>query len=198
MFAGFAAVFVGIMVFVLISFAIPYAVLRMRDARSEKPDPKLGLKAAMYYFFSLGIMLILFGLTWLVMDFLMTEQRPVDWFTPERRVAVAFMISGLFFTIVHLALVKVMTNDRNPAARRMFAGWRMAIHGLVVISVVTGLLAIYIQKNYGDVPERDRKGLWGVLLVWLPSWVIHLVLLWFYSQPLYEPRRSDSGPDWDR
>jgi hypothetical protein len=200
MFAGFAAIYLVFLLLVPLSLAVPYVVLRMRDARSERPDPQLGLKAAMYFFFSLGIMLFLSGLTTLVVDLLVDEGRmPGGGLTEAQRISFAFMVAGLIFTLLHLGLVKSMTNDRNPAARRMFMGWRMAIHGLVILSVITALLVIYFQKEFGGPGTlKLRKSLWGVLLVWLPSWILHLVLLWVYSRPLYEPRRAESDRDWDR
>jgi len=204
-FAAMVVIWVVALITTLLSFAIPYAILRIRDVRSERPDPQMGLKAAMYFFFSIGIMLFLNGLTVLVWDLLVIQpKRPLLFpqmkgLDPIQRIAIAGMVSGLIFALLYLGLVKGMTNDRNPAARRMFAGWRMAFHGLVVIVVVTVLLAIYFQEDFGGERTLDtRKGLWGVLLVWGPSWILHVVLVWFYSQPLYEPRRSDDRSEWQR
>ena len=39
----------------MLALAIPYAILRMRDARGGRPDPQLGFKVAMNYFFSLAL-----------------------------------------------------------------------------------------------------------------------------------------------
>jgi hypothetical protein len=204
-----AVIWISLLVVVPLSFAIPYAILRMRDTRSEKPDPQVGLKSAMYFFFSLGIMLFLFGLTMLVVD-LIARDRPElppgmrrdEGLNETQRVSLALMVAGLIFTLLHLGLVKAMTNDRNPASRRMFAGWRSVIHGLVILVVVTVLLVIYFQKDFGgEGTLRVRKQLWATLLVWTPSWILHLVLLWFYSRPLYEPSRTLDRPDrpeWQR
>jgi hypothetical protein len=200
LFAGIAAVWAVILGVVLLSFAIPYAVLRIRDIRSERPDPQIGMKAAMYFFFSIGIMLFLTGLTVLVVDLIVSpDRRGQTGLTENQRTSLALMVSGVLFAIIHLVLVKAATNDRNPAARRIFAGWRMAIHGMTVISLVTALLVIYFQKDFGgEGTLRTRKTLWGMILIWVPSWVLHLVLVWFYSRPLYEPSRSPERPDWER
>jgi hypothetical protein len=209
---SFIAGTVLVMVFIfgivsLVSFAVPYMVLRIKDMKSEKPDPQIGVKSAMYFFFSNGIMVFLFGLTILVVDLLVSgdDFRARRQFGPgpgddglseAKRIGLAFMVSGLIFALLHLGLVKGMTNDRNPASRRIFAGWRMAIHGMVVLTTLTALLVVYFQRDMGDL--RTRKALWGVMLVWIPSWILQIVLVWFYSQPLYEPSRSENRSEWMR
>jgi hypothetical protein len=100
------------------------------------------------------------------------------------------MLSGIAFTFLHLGLVKALTRDDQwPAARRMFVGWRFAIQVLVVIVTSTFLLGVLFQKDFGD--KEARKTLFGILLVWVPSWVIHLALLRIYSKDLYQPRRAE-------
>jgi hypothetical protein len=41
--------------------AFPYLALRTQDARADKPDPQLGLKSALHFFFSLGLLIALTG-----------------------------------------------------------------------------------------------------------------------------------------
>jgi hypothetical protein len=201
-FPGFE--FIGGLVFVytlilaassLISLAIPYIVLRMRDSRSGTPDPQIGIKAALYYFFSVGIILFLTGLTTLIMDILVDKKAaPGQGMNAVQRTSLGVMTSGAFFALLHLALIKGATNDRNPAARRIFAGWRLAIHGMVVVLTSTIFLGILFQKDFGGDSLKDvRRQLLGVLLVWVPSWVLHFVLVRVYSQPLYEPSRQIGG-----
>jgi hypothetical protein len=97
-------------------------------------------------------------------------------------------------TLLHLVLVKSMTNDsRSYAARRMFAGWRLAVHGLVVVFALAALMMVLFQKDFGD--KELRKAFFGMLLVWFPSWVLHLVLVGFYSRQLYTPSRT--GDEWE-
>ena len=54
--------------FVLLGLAIPYAILHARDSRGVERDPHLGLKTAMYFFYSLSILIVLTGLTIIAVD----------------------------------------------------------------------------------------------------------------------------------
>jgi hypothetical protein len=111
-----------------------------------------------------------------------------------QRIGIALIIAGLVVALLHLALVKLITQDRPLAARRMFAGWRLVIHSIVVVSAFTVLLVVLLMKDDNEGIHRGlvetRKMMAGVLLVWVPSWVLHLVLVAYYSRPLYEPPRD--------
>jgi hypothetical protein len=67
--AGFYAAALVVPVVVL-GFAVAYVSLRIRDSRSETPDPELGIKSAYHAFMTTGILLILTGLTISATDFL--------------------------------------------------------------------------------------------------------------------------------
>lgn len=54
----------------LLALAAIYISLRIRDSRSETPDPELGVKSAFYTFLSGGVLLALSGLTISATDFL--------------------------------------------------------------------------------------------------------------------------------
>jgi hypothetical protein len=179
---------------VLLSLAIPYAVLYMRDSRNEEHDPEIGLKSAMYFMFSLSIILILVGLTVIVIDFLMDEKGPAGAksagdFNEMQRLGAAMMVSGFAVGLFHLVVILGFTNDRRfPAARRVFLGWRLAIHSLVVLGAFTILVVQVFQK---DVNWDKLKPVFGVLLVWTPSWLAHLILIRYYrSAPIPRLRRS--------
>ena len=88
----------------LMGLAIPYAVLRLRDAKGE-PEAQAGFKAALYFFFSMSVMLILTGLTIIVVDLVMTTDfglgPPRNRFAGRepfpneaQRTAFGFLISG--------------------------------------------------------------------------------------------------------
>jgi hypothetical protein len=47
----------------LLALAFPYAALRVRDSRAADPDPQLGLKAGLYFTYSLALLVGLAGLT---------------------------------------------------------------------------------------------------------------------------------------
>jgi hypothetical protein len=203
----FASLFAGLFMYglliapvLLLALAIPYAILRLRDARSDQRDPQLGLKAGLYYFYSLGVLLCLNGLTVAVVDLVM-DKRPgavavVDWFTPAQRVGWAMVTSGVCFALLHLAIIKGLTNDTKwPTPRRIFVGWRFAFHGLVVLFAFTALLVICFQKDFGD--KNARNSALAVLLVWVPSWVLHLSFLRYQSRQLYSPRLPESTREVD-
>jgi hypothetical protein len=207
----------------LLGLAIPYAVLRLRDSRNVEHDPQLGMKAALYFSFSLAILISLTGLTVLVVDlfsgggasFLAApwEQppnahglRPPEiiarpWEQPPKvpglptppaspkggsitaaqRNGGAMVVSGLILAVLHRVLIFGATNDRKrPEARRVFVGWRFAVHAVVVVFAVVALTMLVFQEHV-DQMSLDR--LLGVLAVWVPSWVIHLGLLTLCSRP---------------
>src|SRR6266480_4939613 len=116
----------------LLALAIPYMMLRLREARSAQQDPQLGLRTALYFFFSVGILLVLNGLTVLVVD-MMTDRKPAaapkpagpgfgvmpapvaqpaeEFPNSAQRTGAALVLSGIAFTLLHLGLVKALTRD---------------------------------------------------------------------------------------
>jgi hypothetical protein len=86
----------------------------------------------------------------------------------------AFLTSGAIVTLIH-GLLLLGTNDgQYRAARRAFTGTRFAISGIVVVVSLTALFAVLFQK---DVQFRHVKPILAILLVWLPTWIVHMVLL---------------------
>jgi hypothetical protein len=178
----------------LLGLAIPYAVIHLRSQPGLQRDPQIGIKVALYYFFSISILLLLSGLSILVVDALVETgpgrvpiSRGGD-MREAQRVGWAFVVSGAVFSLVHLLVIKGMTNDNDwPATRRVFVGWRFAIHGLVVLAATTALLTVLFQKDMGD--SQARKTIVGILIIWVPSWAIHLILLrYLRDQPRDAPR----------
>jgi hypothetical protein len=190
--------------YLLLGLAIPYAVLRLRDAQNRRPDPQLGFKVALQFFFSLSVLLVLSGLTYIVVDFVMDlnilgairpGRQPLfgqrgEFPNSAQRTGLAIILSGALFAVVHAVLFLALTRERNRGpspARRMFLGWRFAIHGVVVLFSLTGLLIILFQKESVPLDEMRRFFI-GVLLVWVPSWFLHFVLL-RVSSPM--PERAE-------
>jgi uncharacterized membrane protein SpoIIM required for sporulation len=176
----------------VLSLAIPYAVLRARDSH-EHPDSQLGLKAALHYFLSVSILLFLTGLSVISVDLLTREDavggRGDD--TQAIRTGVALACSGAAFAFLHFILLTGTDDRRNPIARRTFTGWRFAIHGLVVLTFVTLCLVSIIQQ---DFKWKTLKGFLAVLLVWFPSWIVHLGMLWVRATG-YRPERLRVGDE---
>jgi len=181
--------------FLLLVLLVGYLILRSRDNRSEDHDPQLGLKTGLHYFFSLSILLVLNGLTVLVVDALVVENAPPGEWRQAQRTGMGLVVAGTLLALIHFVCIRGATNEsRWPAARRLFLGWRFAIHGLVVVIAVTALIVVLFQKDFGD--KTTRKTLYGVLLVWLPSWILHLALLCLYSSQPYrvKPLNLPSNP----
>jgi hypothetical protein len=182
----------------LLSLAIPYLILRYQDARSPDPDPHLGMKAVLYFVFSLGVMLALLGLTVLLSDAL--EQSDLfndspshvrdlpgprrsssadDWREAQRQGS-ALLLAGIAVSLLHLVLILVSTNDlRRPGVRRVYIGYRLAAHGLVNLGAFTMLLWLLFDKN---VRWASICPPLAALIIWGPSWVVHLVLLRFAAR----------------
>jgi hypothetical protein len=187
---GGTIIFLAIVPFALWGLAIPYAILRIRDGSKPEQDPQLGLKAALYFSHSLGILLLLTGLTIYSVDLSVHQfgsrsmgqakgvMDHLKEFNELHRTACALMLSGFVISFIHLTMILGFTNTfKWPEAGRVFVGWRFAIHSVVVMSVITTLMVILFQKN----PNSDAMAsLAGILIVWMPSWVIHLFLLKAY------------------
>jgi hypothetical protein len=160
----------------LLGLAIPYAVLALRDGREVERDPQVGWKSVLYFILSVCILQILTGLTILLID-LMTETVPArrSGLNDAQRAALGTMIAGFLFGAVHLLLILQASNARRfPAARRVFLGARLAVHSLVVLGSLTVLL---MQMMAVDVRAETLKTTFSILLVWTPSWIIHLLLM---------------------
>jgi hypothetical protein len=174
----------------LLSLAIPYAILRIRDGNKPEQDPQLGLKAGLYFTHSLGILLLLTGMTIYSVDLAIHQfgsgsfRQPkgvmdhLKDFTPLHRSACALMLSGFVISFIHLTMILGFTNTfKWPEAGRVFVGWRFAIHSVVIVIVITALMNVLFQKSPNN---DDMASLAGVLIIWMPSWVIHLFLLKAY------------------
>jgi hypothetical protein len=201
--AGYA---LALMPFLLLSLAIPYAVLRLRSQEGTEADTQVGLKVFFYYFFSLGVLLVLAGATILAVDAVADKsqvlpgggafgapQRAVKGgdFNAAQRTGASLVVTGILAALFHWVLAKAATNDRSwPAARRLFAGWRLAIHGLVLLMTATVLIHDLFQE---DTNVELVKSLLAVAAVWSFAWLADLFVLWFNSRPprpAQKPRRA--------
>jgi len=189
-----------------LGLGLPYMVLRLRTVPAEEQDSQIGLKCVLYFVFSLGILMFLTGLTILVADLMMEG----DWFIKSadrlkrfdttHRNAAALMLSGGLFAFVHLILLLGYTNNRRyPEVRRVWVGWRFAIHSMVVLLATTMVILVLFSEV---TDARNLQLPLSILLVWGPSWLIHLALLKFYrgmgSPPPKPIRRARPDDDYDR
>lgn len=176
----------GLVPFLLLGLAIPYAILHSRDSRDVERDPQLGLKTALYFFYSVSILMILTGLTVIVVDLFQELQlfgpvgfgrgpRPGGSFNSAKRFGASLVFAGFTFGLVQFILIHMATNDRRwPLPRRVFGGWRLAVSGLVVLLTFTGLVVNLFQENMQIDTLQDFIAILGV---WSPAWLIDLVLL---------------------
>lgn len=176
---------------VLLAPLVGYILLRVRDSQRQENDPELGIKVALHFFLSLSILLIVNGLATVTVDAMTANKAapPRNEMSPAQRTGWGLAVAGLLLSLLHFALVKSMTNDsRRPAPRRFFLGWRLVIHGLMFVFTVAGLIVTMFQKDFGN--DNTRNTFLGLLLIWGPSWLIHLILLRVASDVLYRPARA--------
>jgi hypothetical protein len=196
LFSGFAITAVLVLPLLLLGLAIPYAILHYRDSRGAERDPQLGLKTAMYFFFSVSVLVFLLGVSIIAVDTLNELQffgpvgggggggggfgRARGAFGPTKRIGAAFMFAGFTFGLVQFVLIHMATNNRKwPLVRRVFGGWRMAIAGMVVLTWFTVLVQTLFQENVQPDAIQDA---FAVLCVWTPAWLVDLILLRTRSQ----------------
>lgn len=200
MIMSYGMAFLFVVPVLLIALAIPYAVLRMRDGREGPPDPQLGFKVAMHFFFSVSIIILLLGLTVIVVGILLQSGRPRfdDLPGDAERVGVALIISGILFSLLHfICILTLTTQPFTSPVRRTFVGCRFGVHGLVVMLAVTGLLISLFQRHSTG---EERRALVGILVVWSPSWLLHFVLLrlrlnWGEPSRMWPPEQDGAeGP----
>jgi hypothetical protein len=190
----------------LLGLAIPYAILRLRPGQERDVDPQVGMKAVLHYAFSLSLLMIIGGISYLVVDALSDQQmgilpaQPPQFnprgfppaapvhdreFTRPQRIAVALIVSGFALGALHLVLLLGFTNDRaRPETRRVFVGCRLAVHSFVLLYFFTAL----VVELFDEAKWETIKVFLGVLIVWGPSWAIHLLLLRLYRFANYRPR----------
>jgi hypothetical protein len=206
----------------LSALAFIYIGLRLRDLRGNNPDPEIGVKTVYHFFMSLGIILILTGLSIILVEmmngafdnkapirqpapgFRFDDTKP-EFFSPIKRVGTGLILSGTLCSVFFLLMLLAGSNDRKfPYARRAFVGMRLAISGLMVLGIVTAFMVTILQK---DPQASIFEVLTALMLVWGPTALIHLVLLRVYSswdarpprtvQPVDEPERRPSRFDDD-
>jgi hypothetical protein len=176
----------------LLGLAIPYAILHYRDSRGPERDPQLGLKTALYFFFSVSVLVFLLGASIIGVETLNELQlfgpvgggggvaRARAGFGPAKRLGAALMFAGFTFGLVQFVLIHMATNNRKfPLVRRVFGGWRMVIAGMVMLTSFILLVQLLFQENVQPNAIQDA---FAVLCVWTPAWLIDLILLRTRSQ----------------
>lgn len=204
----------GLIPLALLGLAIPYVVLRLRS--DVQHHPQLGMKAGLQYFFSLAIIFILVGATVIVVDLMVREDKQVpaqnannpfgppqvarpddETLNESQRVGLGMIISGTLIAFVHFLMALNLTlGATGHRVRQTFLGWRFAIHGLVVFFSLTILIILCLQPKAFEEPlYRGIKSLLAVLVIWVPSWMIHYVLLRTSSEEPLDRKPSREEDD---
>jgi hypothetical protein len=201
-----------------LGIVFPYLALRVRDAGSDRPDPDLGAKVAYHFFLSVGVLTLLFGAANLTVALMiplvdyppgyrevgLADRMLSKWAEPSRHHLAwpimfdgwAMISTGLTLGCGSAALIHLTTNVRSwPAVRRVFAGWRLVVVGMVVALAVFDLNQIAVDYFLrGDKPYnlgRLQVSL-ALLGVFGPAFGVHVWLMRRYSRlPYY------AGPDGD-
>ena len=207
MMAGIGSLFLFLTVvpFMMLGLAVPYLVIRLRETK----DPMAGLKVGLQFFFSTSVLLVLTGFTILLVDLLERDTilfGPAkgipgrDAFpNPAQRTAFALILSGLLFATVHFLLIIVFTRDAfSSPVRRTFLGWRFAIHGMIVMIALTFLLVDLFRENNRNLNMSQLRIFLGILIIWTPSWLVHLFLLRKAVSSALAATRHDPLPMMER
>ncbi len=178
----------ALVLFLLVSLGVLYLVLRQQDARGERHDPQLGLKTVLQFFYSVSMLILLAGLAVLADDLARTD---AAFLSRQQRLGFALAFAGLLFACLYWLLLRLGTNDAQwPAARQMFAGWRLAIHSFVVLFAATVLLVELFKEPH--LRGEAHRTCFAVLCIWAPSWLLHIVLVWWYGMKAEAPRPAVS------
>jgi hypothetical protein len=209
----------GLLILVM---GLAYALLRYRDAHNPVKDPHIGIKTALHYFLTTSVFMVLIGASFVAHDVMTkgakkaireaNQAKPVkaeeddEFMTRQVRSGLAMATTGGAFALLNFVLLLISTNDlRWPMARRVFVGYRFAIHSLVVILIVSFLINLLFENPYPKgADDKQKESIdrdqhlkymeWlSFLVVWGPSWILHLILLRLYSAQAVTPAASGSS-----
>jgi hypothetical protein len=158
-----------------------WAILRHPEGQGST-DVQLGLKVVLHYAFSLSLLMALTGAAMVVGDWLQPEGQ---WWSETQRTGVALVLVGGGFAGIYWSVLRFGTNDPLlPLAGRFFTGWRLALHCLVLLVSSAWLLVLLLQVPPRDYAQRvalstRQHYLYGVVLVWGLSWLLHLLWTWW-------------------
>ncbi len=190
-------------VVLLLSLVLPYFPLR-RSA-GAKGDAQLGLKVLLQFCFSVCTLLFLLGVTIVVRglfeDFSSARgagglgRGTYPYEVGGYLAGAALILAGMYLASLHYG-----TDERLcPAVGRFYTFWRFAVHNLVIITAVC-LLAVTVaepppnrQPFYNEYMTRQWV-LMATLLIWGPSWLVHLWLVW---KETTVPGQPAAALSWD-
>jgi len=152
-----------------------YFIFRYRSAQEGQRDPHIGGKTALHIFFSIGVLMVLGGITGLTVDLLTDPGEGQGGASALTRSSAAFVVSGLIISACGFAALRRATNDvAYPMVGRLFIGLRFALSALIAFSAMTMWFQIWFAE--GDSGEVGRT-MFGVMVVWLVSTGVHFRML---------------------
>ena len=193
---------------VLVPVALVYVALRVQDARQTVPDPKVGMKLAFHAVHTTAILIILTGLSIFMIDLMdgsiapgpnrpnfggQPAQMKDSGLNSAKRTALALVGSGLLFGVMFWAFLTGTNDAEQRSVRRVFVGGRLALCLLITMFTVTGLLVNLAQKTSDT---RATEVLTGMLLVWFPAAIVHM-LLFFMNVNTRSARKRAADDDED-
>ncbi|QEL16086.1 hypothetical protein [Limnoglobus roseus] len=208
---------------VLMIVALVYVALRVRDARSDTPDPDLGLKTVYWMLYTFGVLTFHVGLTVLAVHVVQggsADSPPLPPVRPQfplnigqpppppatewsavSRTGWAFITAGVVVAgAFYLTGTRGTRNREWPTVQRVFTGGRIALAGTVSILAFLALIVIVFQKD--EASSGVYETCLGILAVWLPSLAIHIFLFRWGGTPPYHvpaevptPRRPTVMPE---
>ncbi len=161
-----------------VMLAAPYLVLRLRDARNSRRDPQLGLKVALHFLMSTGLLIGITGAT--VALAAIIEGADPSGFGPSpaetRQRGFALLIAGSLIMGLYAWAIASRTNDRRwPAVRRTYCGIRFIVEGLVFITGVCGVLVLVMSPD-SDAHSEGSQFV-AMLIIWGVAMTVELLLL---------------------
>jgi len=208
----------------LLVAGVAYVVLRYRDAHNPVKDAHIGIKTVLHCFLSSSVFLMLIGGSTVLND-VMTKKlreeltRPVlaekpkdkqqeEFLTDNVRRGLATATTGGMFALLTFIILLMGTNDlRWPMVRRVFVGYRFAIHFVMVIMLTSRLVELSFMREITQAAggrdadtlkkERELQFLDNIsyLAVWGASWLLHLILIRLYSAQSVVPASRGDGEE---
>jgi hypothetical protein len=180
-----------IAVIALTGLAVPYLVVRLKAEPPE--DTQLGAKVAFQFFYSAGILVVVAGVTVLAVDWLTLypyryprapTNNPLGRATVESLVQVGFNVaqrtgvglifSGMLAVVVHQFSWHTLNPNNRLRIQRLFVGWRLAIHGVVMMLTLAAVIILLLQKDPFEEPvESPLRAATATFVVWGASWALH-------------------------
>jgi hypothetical protein len=188
--------FAGLMFFAAFvlgpSLVVPYVILKIRDGRNPQPDAYLGFKTGVHFLLSVSLMMFLAGVSSLLVDMISGSSMPPGFRrgpTLEYGTGMALSVAGAIFTGAFYAVLRTATDDSSrPTAARTYAGVRLVVCALVVMSVFTGWLQdIFLNDSFFGRTGRTAA---AVLLVWVPALAAHVVLMVIHARHRHTDRET--------